>query len=86
LLDPEIPLCGTDLRMPVGERDLLNFCAVGVCQSAEGAPEVVRRELDDARVLDAADYDLVGGRGAQACADVAVAVDQCGTRYSPPHL
>ena len=61
-----LPLCGADLRMPVGERDLLNFCAVGVCQSAEGAPEVVRRELDDARVLDAADYDLVGGRGAHA--------------------
>jgi hypothetical protein len=25
LLDPEIPLCGADLRMPVSERDLLNF-------------------------------------------------------------
>ena len=29
LFDPEIPLRGADLRMPVGERDLLNFCAVG---------------------------------------------------------
>ena len=80
LLDPEIPLCGADLRMPVGERDLLNFRAVGVCESAEGAPEVVRRELGDPGVLGAAEHDLVGGGGAHARADVAVAVDAADDR------
>ena len=48
LLDPEIPLRGADLRMPVGERELLDLAGSPPTHCEQ---EASRREIDSFRLV-----------------------------------